>query len=543
MVKKKLFLKGVLALTLIFGAFLAACSNDTYPTVLSIIPPNVGGPVVTAKAINVGVLLTWPQVIQTAQYEIYRTTAGQASPKFLGQIDGKNGTEQVVNWLDTVNSHNTLSPNTIYTYSVVAIPDSPAKDSGRTDVLVTTGPLLPAGSKAVQPADVDLAINYGTESVTITITPPASGNIPNHYMISDGGFSWPDNELWYDGSAASLTRTITPGHGPGSFVSDYTGDLTVTVYASLDWGSTYYESADPYVLKKSVARLFGDSSPLPLVEEQYTYKSNSGYSISGFGTAIRLYNDLVVLQPGVTYTLERAKQTNAPNANWAWTTPALYKRASGSSDTAINLTENIDIFGNIWSIGQVPGDPEYVTDIVYDRGIPVEEGIWVYRIKAVRDGITDYSITTETEFDFWEILKDSRWGEFDVNVSATYDATNTTYKIQPSLDRYYQNMLKEGDKLVVYYIRGNLAAAYFGPWTTDKSVSFSKSDLSGATITSQSFSVPNASGAANSLFIQVYLESPNRENQNISFTHVTTSILVDWEWNINNQQVLRLVIH
>lgn len=528
MVKERSFLKGVLVLALVFAVFLAGCSNDTtFPAVMTIIPPNVGAPVVTAKAVNTGVLLSWPAVIDTQRYEVWRSGGGQTSAKELTNNASGNLTEGIIYYLDAVNFDNPLKSNTLYTYTVVAIPNSGAKDTGRTDVLATTGTLLDPGAKAVQPEAVDLEINYGTKSVTVTITPPTSGNIPNGYAVS-----LPDGSpatIILDNGSTPVTTTVAYGSS-SNFVQSYTGDITVTVTGYLGSpfysSSYYYQTADVYTYKKTVEPLFGTSiygygTNYISVSSTHTYTSPTSYAVTGFGTGISLAN--VTPQPDVTYTIERAKQTNNPGANWDWTTPTLYSTSS-TGGTTVSLTQ--DIFGNFPAFNESGS-------IVYDRSLPVEEGTWGYRLKAVKDGITDYLPVVTKTIDFWTVLQ----SVLSINVTGETSST-TTYTISPSLDRDFQNMLQDDDKLVVYYVRGDANAWRYGAYTAANSVSFSKSELSGATINSKTFSVANPAGSNTNVYVQVYLESPNKESKVI--TSLLTGSAVDY---YNRQNGINGQIH
>jgi hypothetical protein len=516
MKKENFFLKGILVLALVFVVFLTGCENDNSPTVVAVTPA-LSGPVVTAKAVNAGVLLTWPAVIETSSYQVWRTTSGQASPIKIGTVSDSTGnqTAGVVAFLDAVDAtkEHSLRSNTEYTYSVVAVPAAVAKDSGRTNVTVRTGNLLPAGEKAAQPVDADLAIDFGTGNVTLTITPPTSGNIPNAYVFNLPGLG--STAVYYDGSAASLTYTAALTQT--SLLSYYIGDLTVTINGSLG-NSTYYQASDPYVLKKTVAPLFsGDIS----ITGFYIYTSTTSYAITKFGAKIDL--DSITPKPGVTYTLERAKQTNNPAANWVWTTPSLYSTASYSSSTLItDLTQ--DIFGNFPAFGvdSTTGGTSTYSSVVYDQNIPFDEaeGIWTYRLKAERDGITDYRQVSR-EIDFWNLLLSSTGGEFEILMPEAGNYTDGTsrYKFQPSFDPDYQNLLKDGDKVVIYWVRGGAFAYQYGAFSTANSITFTKQDLTGYTTylkEAKTLSVPRSSGTNTFLFVQIYLESPNRESKVIS---------------------------
>jgi len=538
MKKENFFLKGILVLALVFGVFLTGCENDNSPTIVAV-TPGLSGPVVTAKAVNAGVLLTWPAVIETSSYQVWRTSSGQASPIKIGTINDATGnqTAGVVTYLDAVDAtkEHSLRSNTEYIYSVVAVPAAAAKDSGRTNVTVRTGTLLGAGAKAAQPVDADLAIDFGTGNVTVTITPPTSGNIPNAYVFTLPGSST-STAVYYDGSAASLTYTVALTQA--SLLYYYIGNLSVSIIGSLG-NSTYYQASDPFTLKKTVEPLFSGSIE---ITNFYTYTSNSSYAVTKFGAKIDL--DGITPKPGVTYTLERAKQTNNPAANWVWTTPTLYSNTGSSATVITNLTQ--DIFGNFPAFGVNSGTT--YSSIVYDQNIPFDEaeGIWIYRLKAERDGITDYK-QDNIEIDFWKILLSPAGGEFEIKMpeAANYTDGTSRYKFQPYFDPDYQNLLKDGDKVVVYWVTGGRYSYQYGAFSTTNSITFTKQDLTGYTTyakEAKTLSVPRSAGTNTFLYVQIYLESPNRESQVISSylsddNDWVYSDLYNWQ---NGQQSRRL---
>jgi len=553
--KRKSFLKGVLVLALVFAAFLTGCSNETVlPIAYPIIPPNVGAPAVKARTINTGVQLYWPAVIDTTGYEIWRSGGGQDSPI---QLNASYGTwnDGVIYYNDTVNySSTSLKENTDYVYTVVAIPVSGVKDTGKAEVKIKSGTFLPAGTKAPQPANVELAIDYGVPSVSITITPPTN-TVPHEYIatFNVGGVSPVNTHIYSDGSNArtktlyldDLGITELGDMARKMFNLTFTGDISVYVVGYLgDSTSAYYEPSDAYTYKKTVAPLFGNLMASISFEQKHYYRTTGSNAIAGFGVALNLTR--IAQQPGVTYTIERAKQTNNPNGNLDWSPITLYRSTSRTSDT-VDLTANTDIFGNLDSVGIYPGYTSSYGRFVYDNYLPVEEGTWTYRVKGVRDGITDYTITNPMfTINFWDNLLSLAWGEFKINImeegTGPFNDGTARYEFKPSLDRDFQNMIQPGEKLVIYWVRGGTYSDYYGQFSTDNSISFSKEELSGATINSKQISIPRASGSYTSLFVQAYLESPNKERRAIPYTNWAEEpsdyypyIIYDWNLNENGQ--------
>jgi hypothetical protein len=251
----KKFWMGILAITLIFGMMVVGCDNGE---INKVSVSEVDKPTVTDKVIVGGVMLSWPPVIGASEYEVWRDGGGQPAAMKLSSTSTPNR-YGMYEYFDIVNFPNELKPNTKYTYTVIAIPLSGAKNIGKWEKKITTNTFPDPGSKAAKPADVSMEISLANRSFKIKVTPPVTGDIPNLYKIvlSKDSSSFGDINLSYYSNPAVPFELTLYGDEYGSTTArqvyqmlNAPGSFTVKVTGSLG-NNTYFQEADEITITKS----------------------------------------------------------------------------------------------------------------------------------------------------------------------------------------------------------------------------------------------------------------------------------------------------
>jgi len=254
--KTTIRLFGVIAIIAIIGFTMTACDNGT----TQVGSPSIAAPVVTATAVDGGVKLTWPHVIDANSYFVYRSGGKQTVPVFVnaisyGTVVNEDGLLQV---FDYVSETNKLTSNTLYTYTVTATAMSTTMNDSKGEAKVTTGTIPEKGTKFPAPQAVTLELFPERETYTITITAPTTGVIPSSYNI----------QIYRNGSLYTNHNGITtasygvnPTYSYTYWYSSYqaTGDEWVAVvYAA---GNSYFVSSDTVSSVTQIVNL--TNGPIP----------------------------------------------------------------------------------------------------------------------------------------------------------------------------------------------------------------------------------------------------------------------------------------
>jgi hypothetical protein len=493
--RKRIFLGGIAAITLVFVLLAAGCSD-------AVSFHSIAKPDVQAKVVTGGVMLSWNPVIEAQGYQVLRGEKDKTAV-LLATVSNPTDTDKggIINYFDVANFQNEIKSNTEYTYTVFSIPIG-AKDVGKWEKKITTGTIPAQGSEAAAPT-VDLAINFGDKSITVTITPPASGNIPNNYWIqfskynSNSITNWirqdPSTQIvWTLNASQAQYNGTQEQRNLYNMLASPSGEYTLRVNAGIS-EAEYYKEANFY-LRKEVEPLFSG----------YLY-SNYGLiytTAASVNTATGFYASLDLsnfrTQPGVTYTVERAT-VDKFNVPGAYASVSLTRQDTSTTPTSYPaVTLDRDVLGNL------------PATTVYDRGLPLKKETYRYRIKAVKDGITDYRIASDITVDPYDYLSNLYLSVGD----KTTAGTNDTFKITPS-NINYKGILQNDDKVVLYWIRGN-NNAYRNGYTATQSISFSKTEIEAATPAAKDLTVPSSAANNDNLFVQAWLEKADGEKYQIS---------------------------
>jgi len=481
--KKRSFFKGIAVLSLIFAMVLASCSNDPEEVVL----PNIGNPVVTEKLVSGGVMLSWPAIIEASGYQVWRSNGGQPAPLFLNSNPNSSflyEKDGVYNYYDVVSFTNELKPATKYTYSVIALPSyADGKDAGRWNKDITTGTFPDQGSRIEKPANVSFVINSEKESITVTITPPASGNIPIYYyvrLLNDKTGNQIDQDWTAQLECVFNNVSLTDGL---EFAVNVTGCYV---------DSKYYKESEIFKTEKQkYETLFAADYNLPN-SFSIIYSLNTTDSIiTDF--YVRFYPGNSSYKPGVNYTLQRAIIDTMGN-------PGAYSDANfyinDTSTTYKKADFTIDELGN----------PSYAT--LYDK-LDFKEANYQYRMKAEKGVQIEYKSLAYSNSYYHPLTVSVKFSNFitSVNINVTKDsaaATTDKFTFTPSVN--YRNMLKDGDKLVIYYVVGESNSSYQTGYTESNTITFTQSDLDKTAVTAKTLTLQkNTVANQKYLFAQAYL--------------------------------------
>ena len=164
-------------------------------------------------------------------------------------------------------------------------------------------------------------------------------------------------------------------------------------------------------------------------------------------------------------------------------------------------------------LGHPAASPEF-TDT-----LPATPGIYQYRIKAVKDGVTVYG-TDDSSYNYSRVSVNPRQEiQGTIAVAATtIDGTDRKYQVKPRLtDSSYKNALQTGDKLVVYWISSPNSSGYqTGPWAASQKIEFNKAELEVDEPTGKQLTIPYTAG--NYVFAQAYLEYADGTRADVRFS-------------------------
>jgi hypothetical protein len=258
---------------------------------------------------------------------------------------------------------------------------------------------------------------------------------------------------------------------------------TYTARVSAAWVDEYYAPSNPVTSAGVTYESLFAENP------RFGYLSSivdNTNTISGYAVAINLTR---IGKPGVTYKVERAAVDALGNTG-PYTTVTLSKKQD--ADEAVNLTS--DILGNMIST-------------VYDRTLPPSAGSYKYQIKATKGTDSQTREINSFSINPREFIR----GKISVDAKTT-NGSNSVFKVTPSLD--YKNALQTDDKLVLYYVSSNTDGDIFqnGPYTTAKSIIFTKTELEANPIVGKNITVPAADSY---VYVQAYLEYADGRKKNI----------------------------
>jgi hypothetical protein len=245
--------------------------------------------------------------------------------------------------------------------------------------------------------------------------------------------------------------------------------------------------------------LFGDTGSF--VVNPFTINGNSipadSDNVTGFFASLSLSSIGAV--PGVRYSVERTTLDTNGNPG-AWKDLSKDKLLSTTQNSHTPLPDQtMDMFGNLSS--------SYTS--VYDRTLPLAEAKYSYRLKAERasDNVTeylyaDYSIT----IDFVSYLM----SRLTLDIGGRGGDGSAVYTITPNLTSgTKRGILKEGDKVVLYWILGRQDSYSTGPYNTANTIFFSKSNLEsslGSLTDTKDLEVLAKGGDNQYLYVQAWLE-------------------------------------
>jgi hypothetical protein len=515
--KEFLFLKGILALTLVFGLVLASCENNGTQDISL---PKVSSPRLTATKVTGGVKLSWPAIEEVQDYQIIRT-APKGQPL---ELDGSPSLNKGIwEYYDIVGNDNVLASDTAYTYTVIALPIGKTSGSdkgvGKSNVKVTTGTIPAKGSKADKPDDVALEIDLTAKSITVTVTAPTTGSaIPNFYDVSvtkTPGTGSLTAKLKADTLTWTFFADENATYGDASTVYDWlntpVGTYTATVFGYISPGTSsddYFIASDNFVKTNEIKALYTNASLVVTPTVGYVTTSIAGSAVNKKVEKIYVFITPTITgsQKGVTYAIERAIVDEADKPG-IFTPVTLNTRgtADGNGNYPYTPVQGnlVDIFGNFNS-----------TTAYYDLiNLPDNKVTYKYRLKATQDTTTIYitgnNITIDPKALSLAAIKQIQVGP------RTSSGTNTTYQITPSTN--YRGLLQNGDKLVLYWFIGNASDSYItGPYEAEKNVTFTKTELdpTEGAIQSRTLTVPANSGLQY-LFVQAYLEYANGDKKSL----------------------------
>ena len=310
-------LPGIPALMLVFVLALAGCGKDPQEITGRVSLEGIGTPEVTGKPVKGGVMLSWPPVIDASSYEVWRGGGGQPAARKLAGIVSPNH-NGMYEYFDIVSFTNELKPNTEYTYTVIAVPLGNVRDITKWERNITTDVFPEQGGKADKPESAEAEINFKNLSVTIKVTPPARGNIPNGYRIG----LYKDNSLqpslslnYFNDPEAPFELTLY-GNETGdaaaralyTMLSSPGSSYTIAVSASLDNTSlsknAYYKLSDEIRITKSEsAASVDDYSGL---EPGMDPNSNRAVARAGSTTVIPVPASLANVPGTAVFTINEA---------------------------------------------------------------------------------------------------------------------------------------------------------------------------------------------------------------------------------------------
>ncbi|MDR0707766.1 MAG: hypothetical protein LBF60_07820 [Treponema sp.] len=479
----------------VFGALLAATlvlvsCEDGAELNATVNFPAIEAPNVTATAIQDGVKLEWDTDIDAGSYVIYRRQAGGLDSRLslTPSTDPATGKLYVRDQQNA--SSSSVKANATYTYTVKAVPVSDHKESAAKEVTVATGTsFLPKGAELDPPAAVAIELLPDSNEIKATVTPPdAHADLARGYWVSilrDGDYI---GGAWINYLETSGVYVWQPDEQIGG---TYTG-VTRTQNAEPE---TFYTSSK-YIgsEEKRFEPLFGANF--------YIYAGLNGVVPGTGANAAAAVNysasiSLNDVKPGVTYSVERAPANKLGYATGEYAPVTLSKQVNGDYTAAAADDLTPDHLGNVGSF--------------YDRTLPAEAGYYVYRVKAVKGDTTQYKPKNGSLLSVEPTQYASNIVHIRVAAKDAATAGVTKYAVTPSLD--YKNILPDGVKLVIYWVKGNYDSYRYGKYSN--SIEFTKAELEAATVAPKSIDVPDAGNGQN-VYAQAYLEAADGTRKNLS---------------------------
>jgi len=261
MKKNFFFLKGVLALALVFTLFFAGCEEESEDAPVVIPPskdvylPGISNLNVTERVISTGVIFTWTPVIEAASYQVWRNGGGQTGPRRLTTITQPDDKE-TVSYTDTRTATNELKLNSTYIYTVLAIPSSSVKDISRWDKAITIHDPLFGDTASFSVPDItidsDWLLNTSDDTITGFIA-----TIPDLSSLSQSGVTYTVERAILDANGnpsayqpVTLSKVRTTEEPIGEM-------LTADIFGNLPLQQVCYDRGLPPVEGKYQYRIKG----------------------------------------------------------------------------------------------------------------------------------------------------------------------------------------------------------------------------------------------------------------------------------------------
>jgi hypothetical protein len=458
---QKAFLAGICGILLVFVMVFTGCPTGTQEVEGTVNAPSVEAPVVTATPVPGGVKLEWSPIVDVDSYVIWRGTA-ETENREIESISGTGsyfdkGANKYI-YYDLKGYTNDLAAGTEYIYTVVAVSTSKTLTDSRAVVVATPENIPEKGTELAAPTEVTLVLNPDDETITVSWT-VGEGIPTNSYEVSirrDGSDSGLINP-----SSLSLTSRIYTWDP--SKQTD--GKYTVRVRAN---PSSYYKSS-VYVASPEVVfeTLFSTgnlgSAPSP---SAITDTTTTPDTVTGFSATIN-FSSIVKADTSISYSVERADVDDLGNVGKTFSPVTLSKNSPSGyiSAGASDLTPD--------PVGNLPVS-------LSDRTLPVKKASYRYRVKATKGNVTqtrEYSGNTTVSTD---TLLSALGSSVSIGskTATPVDAsiTNNSYVVSPYARK---GILQAGDKLVIYYVKGNYGVNNNGPYAS--ALIFSKEQLEAAT--------------------------------------------------------------
>jgi hypothetical protein len=294
----------------------------------------------------------------------------------------------------------------------------------------------------------------------------------------------------------------------GSFLD--AGSYTVRVTANTP--SNYYKRSDIAVSDKTpFVSLFTTSSPS---SGSYGIIDTTYGSITGYYGSIYLSG---ISKPGVAYSVERAPADSVGNVAGVYAAVTPLSRVSGTQESLGSGDLTADILGNL------------PVSTVYDRSLKDGEN-YKYRVVATKEGRTQTREASNfVTIDSREYFRTSISFSNPTNGLAADGTTVISRKYTVSISYAIRGALKEGDALVVYYVKGNGISAQSGPY--GELVKFTVGDLEKTSggypaIEPKDVAISKlttGSSPDNAAYVQVYIEyADGRPRENITNNYLQT---------------------
>jgi hypothetical protein len=490
--KKSFFFRGISVLIMIFILMTTSCDEDSGKAAAPSQQTRI--PMVTDKLVTGGVMLSWPQILdEYGVYQVWRGGGGQIADILIGssQSNINLNDDGVYEFFDLTDFNNNIQSNTNYTYTVIALPLLNYYNIGinirKWDKKITTGTFPAQGSILAKPANVTFVINSEADKVTVTITPPASGNIPNYYhleLVDVSGGGWNSIGYTYTTQLQSDIYNLSGFEDNGEYLVNVQGIYNYDYSAG--YSSNYYQDSEDFRTdKQKYETLFASGFTMSDYSFSEGYNSSSN-SITAFHTAIN-FTGSNTYKPGVNYIFQRAKKDAMGNPG-AYADVDLY---DSFMTTAKRIDLTFDDLGN-------PSMSSLLYSTLYDK-LPFEEADYQYRIKAVKGSQVEYKTSGNSAVYI-------RYSSYvDASIYVSVNGAKDVFAFTPSIT--YRNMLKEGDKLVVYHVIRNDETYQTGPFMEDNTISFNKAELDRATVNTKSLSITanNTPPDEKYLYVQAYI--------------------------------------